>query len=1062
MLPIVEAKLKIPATYPNYLYRPAVSSKVKQLYRVPLTLVHSGAGYGKTSLLSHILQDEKRQCSWYTAQEQDDDIQPFLNYLMASLERVFPGIDEDFKTKRVLNHYPKPSDLQDWVTAFIEAVAPIDEDFVIVIDDYHAIDHSFSINFFLEKVISLLPESIHIVICSRQKPRWSNLVKLRSSGRLVEVTSADLQFQLDEIAYFYEDTYHLQVSQESLEAIVRLTEGWAIAVQLIGSYLADSQEVAVSLPEIPTEELFHFLAAEVVGKRTKEEQQMLYHLSLMESFDQNVIEHFYGEEGLRLLEELLRAHMFMQQIGTRHYRFHALFHQFLQTNFRTQMPESWLQQHQQLAEYHAHNQSIVQAMNHYRIVNDPDQLALKLLEYGTLLIQRGQFDFVQDVLDQVPSVLKERHIELFYLDGEVHRYKAYYEKAKSAYLACAEHAKENLKKELEAKSYIGVAAVYIDTIQPLFAEPYLNQALELAQHVDHLSQEMLMEWRCLRIENLVNLGQAEEAKLFMEQYGLTLEDLPAHNTDVRLHLRRGRLVEAKELVLQKRMHATSLPDMFREGTVLASFICAMMGESDDAMRLAEKAVLQGREEKSIYSEAVGYVRKGHAHLIAPVRELDEAFTAYKKAIDLLTTYNLNRAKAEPLMGMATVYRMQGLTEQANQAFDNALRETDKVQDSWLSAYLLVGKGLGELQDRDYIGANRTYQEALQSFARCGDVFGEFVTRFYLLFSEWRSSRSIDSDELHEVVQLMLTYNFDFFFTQNSLFGLQDPASSLPFWHDASQLLETEVRVEVQKKSGLVESVRPAAYRLDISLFGACSVSLGRQNVQERDWHRDKAKELLALLVLNRNRFLSKQEIYEELWPSTEFENAERDFKVTYNALLKVIEPEREARQESFFIERKGQLYRIRPSARILVDTELWKKELDKINLLGPPEMQLRHLKKAVSLYQGDIMSDRQVESKWIRREQENYRTAYLEALERIAQLYTRLQDFNKVIYWAEKILGQDETWEEAYRLLMYAYYQKKNRRRALELYATCERILHDELGVRPMETTENMHDLIRL
>lgn len=1062
MFPIVEAKIKIPATYPNYLRRPAVNAKIKQLYRVPLTLVHSGAGYGKTSLLSHVLQDDYSRCSWYTAQEQDDDIQPFLTYLMASIERVFPGIDESFKVKRVLPHYPKPSDLQEWVTAFLEALAPIDEHFIIVIDDYHTIDHSFSINFFLEKIVALLPESIHLVVVSRQKPRWAHLVKLRSSGKLVEITTHDLQFQKEEIAYFYEDTYELHVSDQTIASVSRLTEGWAIAVQLIGSYLADSAEDALALPEIATEELFHFLASEVVGKRSKEEQQLLYHLSLMESFDENVILHFYGQYGLRSLDELLRAHMFVQQIGTHHFRFHALFHQFLQTNFRVEMPDLWLQKHQQLADYHAANHSIVQAMNHYRIVNDPQQVTEKILEFGPLLILQGQFDYLQDFLDHISQNVKAQHFELFYLDGEVYRYKAYYEKSKTAYLKCAEYAKMHNTVEMEAKSYIGVAAVYIDTIQPLFAEPYLNHALRLAEEVPHLDPDLLLEWRCLRIENLVNLGQAEEAKRFMEQFQIALEDLPAHNTDVRLHLRRGRLLEAKELVLQKRMHETSLPDMFREGTILASFICSMMGEAEDAMRLAEKGVIQGQEEKSIYSEAVGYVRKGHAHLIAPVRELDEAYAAYKKSIDLLTTYDLNRAKAEPLMGLATVYRMQGLADQANQSFSDALRETEKVQDSWLSAYLSVGKGLVLLQQKNLKEASIEMEEARQSFLLCGDVFGQFITRFYLLFTQWQSEEAIDSHQLQEVVELLLTYKFEFFFKRNSLFGFEDPASSLPFWYAASSLLDQEKRIELQKRIGLIEGVRPPAYRLRVSLLGAFTVFRGAQSLGDKDWQREKAKELLAVFVFHRSRFVSKQEIYEELWPHTDIEQAERDFKVTYNALLKAIEPDREARQDSFFIERKGQLYRIRPEARMVTDTELWQQELDKINVLGPPEAQLRHLKKAVNFYHGTVMSDRHVESKLIRREQEHYQTVYLETLERIAQLYTRLQDFNKVIYWAEKIITLDETWEEAYRLLMFAYYQKKNRRRALELYTTCQRVLQDELGVRPLETTENMYELIRL
>ncbi|KIL53135.1 BTAD domain-containing putative transcriptional regulator [Jeotgalibacillus campisalis] len=1059
---ILESKVKAPATYPHYLRRAAVSAKLKQLFRSPLTIIHSGAGYGKTSLLSHVLQDEKRRYSWYTAQEEDDDIQPFLLYLMASVERVFPGVDNQFKEKRTLPHYPKPSELQVLVTLFIETLSSIDEEFTIVIDDYHTIDHVFSINFFMEKVITLLPETIHIVLCSRQKPRWSNLLKLRSSGQLVEITSDDLQFQADEIRYFYEDTYELQLTDETIHEINEVTEGWAIAVQLIGSYLASFREPSFSLPDLPTDELFQFLAQEVVGKRSFEEQQMLYHLSLMESFDLQAINHFYGEKGKRLLTELLHSHMFVHQIGASHYRFHALFHQFLQDTFRMRFPEEWLSHHQELAAYYTSQQNIVQAMKHFRLINDPPQLAERVKEFGPQLIASGQFDYLEELLNLIPAELKTIHYLLYHLEGEVHRYKAYYAKAKSSYLDCTKHSQNETDIHTEAKCMIGIASIYIDTIQPLYAEPYLDRALTLAHSITDFDPDMLKQWKCLRIENLVNLGQAVEAEKLMGQFGMQIEDLPTHNIDVRLHLRRGRLTDAREIVLRKKQQPAALPEMFREVTLLGSFISSMIGEADEALTLAERGVGHGRDEKSIYIEAVGYVRKGHAHLIAPLRELDEAHSCYRKAIDLLTMYDLHRAKAEPLMGLAGVLAMQGLTDQSTEAYDAAIRETEKVQDSWLSAYLLVGRAQLKVQQNRLEDASQDFSHALDSFLQCGDQFGEFVTRYHLAALQWAKKLPFRKEELSKLTHLLLTHPFEFLFKHNSLFGLADPASALPFWYDATIQLPEEKRHFILKKLGLTKDIRPPSYTLHVKMFGAFQVSRGVMAVPEKEWQREKAKELFALFVLNGTRYLHKQEIYDELWPGVDLDQAERDFKVTYNALLKAIEPQRQVRKESYFIERKGVLYRIRPEAVIQPDTAHWQLEIQKSLELRSPKAQLRHLKKAIRLYHGELYGDRTPDSKAIRREQELFRTSYLEAMERIAQLYTRLQDYNKVIYWADKILVEDATWEEAYRLLMFAYYQKRNRKRALDMYASCERILREELGVGPMETTINMYDLIRL
>ena len=81
-------------------------------------------------------------------------------------------------------------------------------------------------------------------------------------------------------------------------------------------------------------------------------------------------------------------------------------------------------------------------------------------------------------------------------------------------------------------------------------------------------------------------------------------------------------------------------------------------------------------------------------------------------------------------------------------------------------------------------------------------------------------------------------------------------------------------------------------------------------------------------------------------------------------------------------------------------------------------------------------------------------------IERLAQTYTRFREFGKTIYWAEKILRIDHTWEEAYRLLMFAHYQLQNRAQSVKWYNKCINVLADELIITPMETTEQMYKMI--
>ncbi|BAQ11086.1 hypothetical protein OXB_2615 [Bacillus sp. OxB-1] len=85
---------------------------------------------------------------------------------------------------------------------------------------------------------------------------------------------------------------------------------------------------------------------------------------------------------------------------------------------------------------------------------------------------------------------------------------------------------------------------------------------------------------------------------------------------------------------------------------------------------------------------------------------------------------------------------------------------------------------------------------------------------------------------------------------------------------------------------------------------------------------------------------------------------------------------------------------------------------------------------------------------------------FAENLVNLAQSYTRLREFQKTAYWAEKILRIDRTWEEAHRLLMYAHYQLQNRSQSVKWYQKCKKVLEEEFAIMPMETTEQMYKMI--
>ena len=138
---------------------------------------------------------------------------------------------------------------------------------------------------------------------------------------------------------------------------------------------------------------------------------------------------------------------------------------------------------------------------------------------------------------------------------------------------------------------------------------------------------------------------------------------------------------------------------------------------------------------------------------------------------------------------------------------------------------------------------------------------------------------------------------------------------------ASENKDHAATQQIVKQLNLQGVTAHPGYTITVQLMGPFKIMLGLDEVEERRWQRDKSKELFVYLLLNRERYISKDEIMRELWGDTDEKSADRDFKVALNALLKVIEPHRVAREPSYFIVRKQTMYRLNPRAAIRSDLD---------------------------------------------------------------------------------------------------------------------------------------------
>ena len=165
-------------------------------------------------------------------------------------------------------------------------------------------------------------------------------------------------------------------------------------------------------------------------------------------------------------------------------------------------------------------------------------------------------------------------------------------------------------------------------------------------------------------ENLVNLGKAVDAAIWVEKEEMDKTILREGNLDARILLRTGKLKEAETILRDRITDDSVLPDSHRETDVLLSLIYSLMGQTEFAMESASKGIEVGEREKSGFVEAVGRIRMGHAKTIHDPSELHVPEYHYMQAIHGMDELNVSRGKAEPYMGLSLIKARQGLFAEA--------------------------------------------------------------------------------------------------------------------------------------------------------------------------------------------------------------------------------------------------------------------------------------------------------------------------------------------------------------------------------------------------------------
>jgi DNA-binding SARP family transcriptional activator len=1063
---VIRSQLIPPRQRRGVLQRPRLGRYLTEVLGYPLTLVQAGTGYGKSTTLATLTEFVDTVC-WYTINDPDRDPLLFLAHLICAFgEREPSWCDPALTVLEETGSRVTPEALTPLLNTL---TAELDADTVLVLDDYHLVQDVPDISALVERLVDYAPARLHVVISTRQVPPLAGLARWRVKGELLTIGRSELAFTVEEIETLFRDQYGHPLSLQQAEVLAAETEGWVIALQMVWQSLQReaANNVEEILGQLPStlESLFEYLAQDVLARLPPELQRFLLCSSVLRLMNGPTCDHVLERQGsAATLRRLHEAGLFIVSLGDQVYRYHHLFHDFLRAQLGQEDGQA-LALHRRAAEYFRGSGQPEETIHHLLEAADLDAAAALIEEIGPRLVGEGRSDSVGNWLAQLPDGARAPHPGLHLLTGDLLRLRALWDEALDEY-TMAEQRFARLADQLgRSRALQGQAQVYLDTVRPLMADSLLEAALRLLEPEEHRQETAAILDKLA--ENKLNLGHPDEAQDLHHEARLLRDQTDPGDLylEARAMVRTGHLARAQEL-LQRRATEESRADQarpprfHRETLLLLSLAHSLQGNTEQARECALEGIAIGRQLGSSFVEAVGYMRLGHAVQLGQrdweteeSREarIEQASAFYVRAIDQVRAFRVLRTQVEPLWGLCRAHGYSGDIASATAHAEQALEIIRRAGDEWMENLILTTLGASLALVGQSAPARPRLAEAAAGFARVGDAFGRSAALLWMALDAWWQGE-IDAAMSHvsNLLPVASKRGYDSLLTVPTFLGLDDEQAAIPLLLEARKhAISTPYVERLLAAVGLDEIEYHPGYSLRVRSLGPFDVWRGTELITAREWKREKARQILQLLLTYRGHWFYREQIVEFLWPQLSPDAGERDFKVALNALNHALEPQRPRGMPPFFVTRRGAVYGLNPAAVIKVDAE----EFGRL----AAGKDVESLRQALSLYEDDYLPDSLYED-WPSAERQRLRHLYLVAAEQLAEQLYQAQEWDQSIQVCHLLLARDDCWEAAYRLLMRSYAALGNQPQVHQVYRECVATLRRELDVEPSAATRTLFE----
>jgi LuxR family transcriptional regulator, maltose regulon positive regulatory protein len=401
---LLATKMQIPPYAQKAARRARLTDRLEQeVPRHKLSVVVAPAGYGKTTLLAQWAHSSRLRIAWLSLDEEDNDLERFLRYLLATWEKVQPDVGESSLAVLLTAMSPASEAV---LPAFINVANELPDHLVFVLDDYHLTEEP-AIHEAMTFLLDHLPPTLHFVLAGRSEPPLP-IARYRARQQLVELRAGDLRFSQTETVDFLSHLMSLSLSPDEVAFLYSQTEGWIAGLQLVALTLRHGRDHVESRLAVSGRHRFiaDYLAQDVLAGLPSDVRDFLLKTSILDPLcgplADAVTQAQHGQEMLELVE---RENLFLAPLDDNRqwFRYHSLFADFLRGELNRLQPQDITRLHRRAAAWYATHDLPEQAFDHALVGEDVERVVQIVDRYLSAKLYAGDFKVAKHWLDSLPA-----------------------------------------------------------------------------------------------------------------------------------------------------------------------------------------------------------------------------------------------------------------------------------------------------------------------------------------------------------------------------------------------------------------------------------------------------------------------------------------------------------------------------------------------------------------------------------------------------------------------------------------------------------------------------------